>query len=161
MSNANTLPENATTEGDAGLSNLQQQVQAEEQAEQEEAAKGERMKQQIMRDRGEVDEDAPPIYIEHDQYEFAFRPFPKKVKVWAENMMFDFIGFDEETLENSDRAEEFRSVKERTVEVPAEYAVDEAFQDEEFWNDWFDLEERMGIIRRVMERQDDRAGNRQ
>lgn len=159
-SNANTPPEDTTTEGDAGLANLQQQVQADEQAEMEELSQAERMKQKIMRDRGEVDEDAPPVHIDHDGYEFAFRPLSKKTRVWAENMMFDFIGFDEEALKDSDRAEEFRAVKERTTELPAEYAVDEAFQDPQFWNDLFDLEERMSIIRRVMERQDEREGNR-
>lgn len=150
----------ATISGDEGMQVLAESVQAQEAARERELTEAEKQKRRIMRDRGEVDPNAPPVTVTFDDYEFAFTPYPQKVRTWIENTSFEFLGLDEDSLaDDPERGAEMRAVKDKTASLLAEHARAAAY-DEAFWADWFGVEERMRLINLVLERQDRREGNR-
>lgn len=150
----------ANLSGDAGLEQLMDEAASEEREREERLTEAEKQKRKIMRERGEVDPDAAPIHLTHDGYDFEFSPFPKKVRVWVENTSFEFLGIDEETLaDDPDRGEEMRSVKDQTAML-LEQSSKAAAYDADFWSEWFGVEERMSLIKDILDRQDEREGNR-
>ena len=153
-----------TTAGDEGFQTLVDTAREEKAASERELTEAEKTKRRIMRERGKVDKTAPPIHLtvegEEQDHEIAFSPMPQKVRVWVENTSFEFLGLEEEALEeDTARGQEIRQVKDRTASLLAEHSRAATF-DAAFWHDYVGVEERMELIGAVLDRQDAREGNR-
>jgi hypothetical protein len=150
----------AAISGDAGFEALVEDAAATEREQEQRLTEAEQQKRAIMRERSAVDESAAPIPASVGDWDFEFAPFPETVRVWLEDTSFEFLGIDEESLQaDPERARKLRDVKERQADLLEEHSKAAAY-DAEFWRRYFGVEERMALIQQVIERQDERAGNR-
>jgi hypothetical protein len=163
MPDSDTAPtaDESPISGDEGFKALVESAKDEASEERKRLTEAEKQKRKIMRERAAVDESAAPIPASIDGWDFDFAPFPETVRVWIEDTSFEFIGMDERSLQDDpERGQKLLEVKERQAELLEEHSK-AATYDAEFWANLFSVEERMELIKQVIEQQDERAGNRQ
>ena len=151
--------ETASGRDTEGVAKAREQAREQIADQQRELSEAEKQKRRVMEAKTRVDPDEPPVSVSApDDEVYEFDVLPEARRIWVENTMLDFVGFDEEDL-TGEQGQRMREVKNEVNNILGEHAVADAF-DSEFWANYYGVEAKFTLVNDIHERAEERAGNR-